>query len=377
MYRDDSRTRASGGSTIVLNALTFNGHPFTISMPSLHAVGCGATAKIFLGQVTTRDGPLVVAVKVFANTLEDHHEELLIRELQAARQVFLAGHPSILPFIGSASVGLQTAIVSLYMRNGNLLDFFKAHEGSGSIDKKKLIVQVSEAVAHLHAVERLVHGDLKCANVLVSDSGDALLADFGLSTFVEKARTSATTAMNVRQMYTVRFAAPEILRDIAGHPDRVRSKTRETDVYAFGMLVLEAITERPPWAGCEDFAVMLWVCSGLQPSRPATGFSQAWWNVCRSCWALEPEKRPSIQSVRNVLTAHPHQHDPPTPKTPLNAPAWMTWASRSPPQPVSMAAQTPSREESPMPRRADTSSPPTVLLRSLRTRPESSKVTSG
>lgn len=361
MYRGSSRTRQS--SSIVLNALTFNGHPFTISMPSLHAVGCGATAKIFTGQVTTRDGPLVVAVKVFANTLEDHHEELLIRELQAARQVFLAGHPSILPFIGSASVGLQTAIVSLYMKNGNLLDFFKAHEGSGSIDKKKLILQVAEAVTHLHTVQLLVHGDLKCANVLVSDSGDALLADFGLSTFVEKARTSATTAMNVRQMYTVRFAAPELLRDVAGQPDRLRSKTRQSDVYAFGMLVLEAITERPPWAGCEDFAVMHWVCCGSHPSRPATGISQAWWNVCRSCWALEPEKRPSIQSVRITLTDHPHQRDAPSPEIPMKG------ASPSPRQPISMPSQMHARG-SPMPHRADTSAPPTgtALLRSLRSR---------
>ena len=76
-------------------------------------------------------------------------------------------------------------------------------------------------------------------NVLVTATGTAVLADFGLSTFVEKTQTSATTAMNVRQMYTVRFAAPEILRDVAGHPFRVRSKTRESDVYAFGMLVLE------------------------------------------------------------------------------------------------------------------------------------------
>lgn len=315
MYQGNSRTGPSSGP-ILLNASTFDGTPFTITIPSLHPVGSGATAKIFTGHIVSRDGPVLVAVKVFGNMLEDHHKELLIRELRAARQMALSGHPLILSFIGSAEFGLQTAIISRYMRNGNLLEYFRAQ---AFVDKKKLILQVAEAVTYLHTVERLVHGDLKSANVLVSDSGDALLADFGLSTFIEKTQTSATTATNVRQMYTVRFAAPEILRDVAGNPSRLRSKTRESDVYAFGMLVLEAITERPPWEGCENFAVMHWVCAGHQPSRPGTGFSQAWWDACSSCWSLQPENRPSIQSVMNTLKVH--RYDPDSPNATTSSPA--------------------------------------------------------
>ncbi|EJD36818.1 kinase-like protein [Auricularia subglabra TFB-10046 SS5] len=235
---------------MLLGAFTFDGKPFTVSIPSLKPVGCGATAKVFVGQIVDNEDSQRVAVKVFGNMLEDHHQELLIRELRAARQVSISCHPSILPFIGSASFGLQTAIVSPYMRNGNLLEYFKAHDDIGTVDKKKLILQVAQAVNHLHTVEGLVHGDLKCANVLVSDAEDALLADFGLSTFVEKARTS-----------------PEILKDAAGQPARLRSKTRESDVYAFGMFILEAVTERPPWADSDEFAVMHWM---VRPSVPAS-----------------------------------------------------------------------------------------------------------
>ncbi|EJD36822.1 kinase-like protein, partial [Auricularia subglabra TFB-10046 SS5] len=209
-------------------------------------------------------------------------------------------HPLILPFIGYASFGLHTAIVSWYMKNGNLLEYFKAR-GAG-VDKEKMMLQVAEAVNHLHTIGGLVHGDLKCANVLVSDLGDALLSDFGLSTFVEKAHASATTATNVRQMYTLRFAAPEILLDVAGDVTRVRSKTRESDVYAFGMLMLEAMTERPPWPDLSSFAVMHRVCSGSHPRKPDTGFDPELWDVCRSCWSFEPSHRPTIQSVLDTLT---------------------------------------------------------------------------
>ncbi|EJD49144.1 kinase-like protein, partial [Auricularia subglabra TFB-10046 SS5] len=142
-------------------------------------------------------------------------------------------HPLILAFLGTANVGEHQGIVSLYMRDGNLMDYLKSHPGS---DKKKLILQVAEAVQYLHADEGLVHGDLKCANVLISDYGDALLEDFGLSTVAEKSQAAFSTVTGIRAMNTIQFAAPELL---IGEGNAAVSKTRESDVYAFGMLVLE------------------------------------------------------------------------------------------------------------------------------------------
>ncbi|EJD49182.1 hypothetical protein AURDEDRAFT_29119, partial [Auricularia subglabra TFB-10046 SS5] len=48
-------------------------------------------------------------------------------------------------------------------------------------------------------------------NVLISDYGDALLADFGLSTFLDRTEMSLETATDIRKMHTARFAAPELL----------------------------------------------------------------------------------------------------------------------------------------------------------------------
>ena len=78
--------------------------------------------------------------------------------------------------------------------------------------------------------------------MLVSDDENALLADFGLTTTIEKAESEATTMTGIRQMNTLRFSAPEVLdfgERVLGSGDRHRSKTQETDVYAFGMLVLQ------------------------------------------------------------------------------------------------------------------------------------------
>ncbi|EJD44390.1 kinase-like protein, partial [Auricularia subglabra TFB-10046 SS5] len=146
-------------------------------------------------------------------------------------------HPLVLAFLGTADVGQHTAIVSLYMRNGNLMEYLKSHRGC---DKKQLILQVAEAVNFLHTSQNLVHGDIKCANVLISDFGEALLADFGLSTFVEQNQSVLATMTAIRNMHTLRFAAPELLTGPADRSGKPRSKTRESDIYAFGMLILEA-----------------------------------------------------------------------------------------------------------------------------------------
>lgn len=81
-------------------------------------------------------------------------------------------------------------------------------------------------------------------NVLVSDDGQAVLADFGLSTAMDKSASDVTTTMNIRNQSTLPFCAPELLLDQAEAVDaagqtRRRSKTSATDIYAFGMLLLQ------------------------------------------------------------------------------------------------------------------------------------------
>lgn len=189
------------------------------------------------------------------------------------------------------------------MRNGNLLQYLKSNPGS---DRKRLILQVASALDHLHNVEDIVHGDIKCTNVLISDQGEALLSDFGLCTSAEKTESTSATATSIHRMYTPRFAAPEVLFGPDCPSARHPGKTYESDVYAFGMLILEALTEQQPWNGLPDTSVMLMVWSGNIPSQPGKegGFplvSHAWWDICRRCWRFSPGDRPTMHKTIRLL----------------------------------------------------------------------------
>ena len=107
------------------------------------------------------------------------------------------------------------------------------------------LLDVAEGLNYLHA-NYTIHGDLKGVgtfplsflslltildqpNILVDRGGRALLADFGLASIVYGMNSVHATKS---QGYTVRWAAPEILK-------RADKITREADIFAFGMVVIE------------------------------------------------------------------------------------------------------------------------------------------
>ncbi|KZV99441.1 kinase-like protein [Exidia glandulosa HHB12029] len=240
-----------------------------------------------------------VALKVFPEKLSDSKQELLRRELRAFRRI---EHQHILPFLGTAMHGPQTVIVLPYMANGNLLEYLRRTPTSGRCDDPtdRLIQQVASAVCYLHYTAGITHGDLKCSNVLVSNTHDALLTDFGLATTIDK---EGTTSDIIRSQMTLRFCAPELFIGL----DNVsclggRSKTQATDIYAFGMLMLEAYTQKAPWHGLRDYQVSYQLAKQKIPERPrdCRSLNDFLWFVCRQCWMVNPSQRPPTHRITGL-----------------------------------------------------------------------------
>lgn len=269
--------RYVAGAVFQATAFDDKGTNFNVCLDSSRAFEHGSTAQIFLGRT---DGappgtPPLVALKVFSQNVEEqelHKLQAQNRELKHAKEF---RHANILPYCGTAVFDMHTILISPYVENGNLLKYLQANP---TMDCRPLLLQVAQAVAFLHENKR-IHGDIKCENVLISDEGKAMLADFGLSTFDSSTAHSRTFAQ-LRQRMTLQFAAPELVFVTRIQmPDgretlETKGKSAETDVYAFAMTVIQVRVDASLCSvGVSEYRPSNGVLSGLATlpyrSRPS------------------------------------------------------------------------------------------------------------
>ncbi|KDQ18588.1 hypothetical protein BOTBODRAFT_127493 [Botryobasidium botryosum FD-172 SS1] len=136
-------------------------------------------------------------------------------------------------------------------------------------------------------------------NVLISESGDARLADFGLSKTEEENQSSYSSAFH--RAGNPRWMAPELLTE-----ETVRTTT--TDVFSFGRLIIEVLTGQHPFPELRGHRVTLVAAMGKLPDRPvgkavARGLDDNVWALVQDCCNISPELRPTISSAISRLRA--------------------------------------------------------------------------
>ncbi|CCO33600.1 Putative serine/threonine-protein kinase/receptor R831 [Rhizoctonia solani AG-1 IB] len=128
------------------------------------------------------------------------------------------------------------------MKNGCITEYVTR---SPDCDRLKLCAQLAGAIAYLHE-QNVIHGDIKGPNVLISDEGDVQVTDFGVSIMDHREIEFSVTSTGAG---TQRWQAPEILR---GDSD----SSKEADVYALGMTMIEVYTGKHPYDSINLFQLM-------------------------------------------------------------------------------------------------------------------------
>ncbi|KAG8856330.1 hypothetical protein FRB96_006481 [Tulasnella sp. 330] len=219
-------------------------------------------------------------------------DKRLKREVFAWEQL---SHPNITPLLGYRS-GEEPFLVTPYYENGNLEQYLISNPGA---PKLKLLVQASKGLLYLHSHNpAVVHGDIKPDNVLINDSGEASLCDFGLARITQQLETGLTTSGQGQGGKG--FIAPELLEFEEGE-----GKTEYSDVYAFGGLILHTMSGYAPFYHQSISKALIEVFMGRLPPKdkhPAVNARATIWQLMRSCWAMQPEQRPDMKEVQDTLT---------------------------------------------------------------------------
>ncbi|KAE9395982.1 kinase-like protein [Gymnopus androsaceus JB14] len=265
-------------------------------------VGGGGFGDVYQGNLTSGEHVALKVLRIHVGgTVRDRIEKDFCREALIWRQL---KHPNILPFIGISQTAFpgQLCMVAPWMNNGTILSYLESHPAS---DRKKLLTQAALGLAFLHnRSPTIIHGDVRGANVLIDNNGQACLSDFGSAILTDSLATITSTSVHVRG--NIRWIPPEVLNPGNEDFDTVR-KHPAVDVYSFAGLCYEIYTGKVPYyeqrAGG---AVMMAVMEGLRPKRPDVNLilddlSDSTWNCMEKCWSQNPASRPTIQEVIMTL----------------------------------------------------------------------------
>ncbi|KAG7402280.1 Leucine-rich repeat serine/threonine-protein kinase 2 [Phytophthora boehmeriae] len=245
-------------------------------------------------------------------------------------------HPNVVPVRGASHAANPPFLVRDFTTYGGLTAYLAAletrakecagPESSGKVDSLtwQLLYGASRGLLHLHEQHGIVHGGLRCNNLLVDKKGRAVVADFGVYTLACDARDSGLTEYFQLDVFDadaeelIRWQAPECLREHVAYRESLHSLSETgsglvasntsasatsfaTDVYAFGMCILEALTRMVPWAGLEISEIRnLKGNLGLLPPRPKRLSPQAWTLIEKMC-ATDPHERISLSEASQEL----------------------------------------------------------------------------
>jgi formylglycine-generating enzyme required for sulfatase activity/tRNA A-37 threonylcarbamoyl transferase component Bud32 len=235
-----------------------------------------------------------LAVKVLSPDVIASHS-VLERFRREAETVAQLSHPHIvkLHFIGQ-----KDDLVYLVMEmidGGSLADRLQREKMLPIDDAVRIFGEVAGALAHAHK-RGVVHRDIKPQNVLLdSESGRALVTDFGIARTAEGGSLTATGMV----VGTPAYLSPE---QVTGEPSDHRA-----DIYALGVMVYEMLAGRAPFTGPTPTAVLMKRLGG--PPDPLRSIRKeipvALEELVDACLATNPDDRvQNAADIARALTGH-------------------------------------------------------------------------
>ena len=246
-------------------------------------IGQGSFGRVlFSANLETGELMAVKQIPLIEFSYGTAHER--IKEIQEEVDILSRlRHKNIVRYLGTKKDDQYLMIFMEYVAGGTISSLLNKYGKFNETLIRVYTQQILEGLEYLH-YNKIIHRDIKGANMLVGNDGVCKLADFGSAKrFIgleDKAQFKSLKG-------TTNWMAPEVMRQ-EGHG-------RFADIWSLGCLVLEMATGKPPWYyKTNQIAVFMHVCTTDESPHLPPELSDIAKDFILSCFKRKPSDRPNV-----------------------------------------------------------------------------------
>ncbi|XP_019174739.1 PREDICTED: LRR receptor-like serine/threonine-protein kinase FEI 1 isoform X1 [Ipomoea nil] len=269
------------------------------SLNEEHIIGSGGFGTVY--KLEMDDGNVFALKRIVK--INDGFDRFFERELEILGSI---KHRHLVNLRGYCNSPTSKLLIYDFLPGGSLDEAL--HGRSEQLDwdaRLTIIMGAAKGLAYLHhdCSPRIIHRDIKSSNILLDGNYEARVSDFGLAKLLEDEESHITTIV----AGTFGYLAPEYMQS--------GRATEKTDVYSFGVLVLEILSGKRPTDASfieKGLNIVGWLNFLVTEDRPReivdsycegvqTESLDALLSIAIQCVSSNPEDRPTMHRVLQIL----------------------------------------------------------------------------
>ena len=243
-------------------------------------LGSGTSSKCY--ELSCLENKNIFAAKVIPKNCLDKSIEKqgIINEIKIQKELH---HPKIVAFKHYFEDTENIYILLEICQNQTLYELLKRRKRLTEIEVQYYAYQIIQALKYLH-FQRVIHRNLKLANLFLTDKMELKVGDFGLATKLEHEGEKKRTVCG-----TPNYVAPEILNEIG--------YSYEVDIWSLGVVIYTLLIGKPPFETKDVKTICKRIKMNEYTFPKNTIISEAAKDLIEQILILDPLKRPSLDEI--------------------------------------------------------------------------------